>query len=108
MYRVRVKVRKGSRCFGSGSLSYYVEVGPFFGAPLLHNKPRTETLGYDWEEVVRRYAPVFVSGLKSTRRLCRLYDWEEVVRRFAPVYVSGLKSTRRCGQKENLVSLWGV
>src|SRR5690554_3931020 len=81
LYRVRVKVRKGSRCFGSGSLSYYVEVGPFFGAPLLHNKPRVETLGYDWEEVVRRYAPVFVSGLKSTRR---------------------------CGQKENLVSLWGV
>ena len=34
--------------------------------------PRVETLGYDWEGVVRRGAPVLVSGLKSTRRLCRL------------------------------------
>src|SRR5690554_5680798 len=64
-------------------------------------------LGYDWEELVRRFAPVLVSGLKSAamvhpcpnaygfqRRglLCLGYDWEEVVRRFAPVLVSGLKS----------------
>ena len=36
--------------------------------------PRVETLGYDWEEVVRRGAPVLESGLKSTRRRSRLYD----------------------------------
>ena len=30
-----------------------------------HEPPRVETLGYYWEEMVRRFAPVFVSGLKS-------------------------------------------
>src|SRR5690554_7962749 len=27
--------------------------------------PRVETLGYDWEEVVKRFALVYESGLKS-------------------------------------------
>src|SRR5690554_3255555 len=31
----------------------------------LPHAPRVETLGYDWEEAVRRLAPVLESGLKS-------------------------------------------
>ena len=43
----------------------------------LPHAPRVGTLGYDWEEAVRRVAPVLESGLKSAasgapvpRRLC--------------------------------------
>lgn len=33
--------------------------------PVPQARPRVETLGYDWEKMGRREAPVLVSGLKS-------------------------------------------
>src|SRR5690554_8126149 len=38
---------------------------PPSGCLRLPQAPRVETLGYDWEEAVRRLAPVLESGLKS-------------------------------------------
>ena len=35
--------------------------------------PRVETLGYDWEEAVKRCALVYESGLKSARQQGCLY-----------------------------------
>jgi hypothetical protein len=47
--------------------------------------PRVETLGYDWDNKVRRGAPVLESGLKSTRRHSRLMlgrEWSGALRLF--------------------------
>src|SRR5690554_1309913 len=51
-----------------------VLLGAFFMGLRPHKSPRTEVLGYDWEKVVKRFALVFVSGLKPARRLCRLWS----------------------------------
>ena len=38
--------------------------------------PRVETLGYDWEEVIRRGAPVLESGLRWVER--RVQPWSQL------------------------------
>ena len=119
---LRAKVKEffgdwgGGRCQGWAGAGPRTEFLRCIGPPRTEvlrrtGPPRVETLGYDWDNKVRRFAPVLESGLKSAAlwhpcpcgctggrspgrgSVCLLgYDMEGVVRRFAPVLESGLKS----------------